>query len=72
MSALLGIGGYGPFVWAAYGITALAIVVEILMLRGRMRAALAAARAAPLADDDDASDEKNVSRARFTTAGEVR
>ncbi len=42
MSEFLAMGGYGFYVWGAYGVTALAIVVELLALRARRRAALAA------------------------------
>ena len=41
MSEFLAMGGYGFYVWGAYGVTALAIVVEVLALRARRRAALA-------------------------------
>jgi len=41
MSEFLAMGGYGFYVWGAYGVTALAIVVEIVALRARRRAALA-------------------------------
>ena len=33
-------GGYGFYVWGAYGITALIIVAEVLAVRARGRAAL--------------------------------
>ena len=69
MSAL-GMGGYGVYVWSAYGITALAILVEVLLLRGRIRAARAAARAAPCIDDED--EEKPSTRVGFKTAGGAR
>jgi heme exporter protein D len=42
MSEFLAMGGYGFYIWGAYGVTALAIVVELLALRARRRAALAA------------------------------
>jgi heme exporter protein D len=42
MSEFLAMGGYGFYVWGAYGVTALAVIVEILALRARRRAALAA------------------------------
>jgi heme exporter protein D len=42
MSEFLAMGGYGFYVWGAYGVTALAVVVELLALRARRRAALAA------------------------------
>ena len=40
-------GGYGFYVWGAYGVTALAIAAELLALRARRRAAAAANREAP-------------------------
>ncbi len=42
MSEFLAMGGYGFYVWSAYGVTALAIVAELLALRARRRAAAAA------------------------------
>ena len=44
MSDFLAMGGYGFYVWGAYGITALIVVVEVLALRGRRKAALEEAR----------------------------
>ncbi len=38
-------GGYGFYVWGAYGVSALAIVAELLALRARRRACRAAASA---------------------------
>jgi len=32
-------GGYGFYVWGAYGVTALVIVVEVMGVRARLRAA---------------------------------
>jgi heme exporter protein D len=46
MSEFLAMGGYGFYVWGAYGVTALAIVVELLALRARRRAVLTASREA--------------------------
>ena len=42
MSEFLAMGGYGFYVWGAYGVAALAIVVELLALRVRRGAALEA------------------------------
>ena len=42
MSECLAMGGYGFYVWGAYGVTALAVVVELLALRARRAAALKA------------------------------
>jgi heme exporter protein D len=44
MREFLAMGGYGFYVWGAYGITTLFVVVETLALRGRRRAALEEAR----------------------------
>ena len=35
----LSMGGYGFYVWGAYGVAALAIVIEIVSVRARARAA---------------------------------
>ena len=37
-------GGYGVYVWGSYGATLVLILVEVLLLRGRNRAALDNAR----------------------------
>jgi heme exporter protein D len=42
MSEFFAMGGYGFYVWGAYGVTALAIVAEILAVRARQRAATTA------------------------------
>ena len=42
MSEFFAMGGYGFYVWGAYGVAALAIVVEVLALRARRAAALKA------------------------------
>ncbi len=39
MINFLAMGGYGFYVWTAYGVTALVIVAELLALRARRRAA---------------------------------
>ena len=44
MSEFFAMGGYGFYVWGAYGISALVVVVEVLALRGRRKAALEEAR----------------------------
>jgi heme exporter protein D len=43
MSEFLAMGGYGFYVWSAYGVATLAIVAELLALRARRRACRAAA-----------------------------
>ena len=40
-------GGYGFYVWGAYGVTALAIAAELVALRARRRAAAAAQSEGP-------------------------
>jgi len=44
MSAFLAMNGYGFYIWSAYGIAALAVVVEILLIRSHRKAVLAQAR----------------------------
>jgi len=44
MSDFLHMGGYGFYVWGAYGGAAVTIVAEILSLRRRLRLAHAATR----------------------------
>ena len=39
MSEFLNMGGYGFYVWGAYGVTALVIVIEVVGVRARLRAA---------------------------------
>ena len=43
MTEFLAMGGYGFFVWGAYGATAAALVLELVFLRARRRAATAMA-----------------------------
>ena len=44
MSDFFAMGGYGFYVWGAYGVTALAIAIELLGVRARLRAAKRQAR----------------------------
>jgi heme exporter protein CcmD len=44
MSTFFAMNGYGFYIWSAYGVAALAIVVEVLLLRSHRKAALAQAR----------------------------
>ena len=39
MSAFFAMGGYGLYVWGAYGVAALAIALEVMSVRARLRAA---------------------------------
>ncbi len=41
MMEFLVMGGHGPFVWGSYAVTALALVVEMFLVRARRRAAFA-------------------------------
>ena len=44
MSEFLDMGGYGFYVWSAYGVTSLAIALEVVSVRARWRAARRQAR----------------------------
>jgi heme exporter protein D len=44
MSDFLAMGGYGFYVWGAYGVTALAVAIEVIGVRARLRAARRQAR----------------------------
>ena len=44
MSTFFSMNGYGFYIWSAYGVAALAIVVEVLLLRSHRKAALTQAR----------------------------
>ncbi len=44
MNGILEMGGYGFYVWSAYGVTAVVIAAEILAVRARRKAALTQAR----------------------------
>jgi len=44
MSTFFAMNGYGFYIWCAYGAAALALVVELLVLRSRRRSVLAEAR----------------------------
>jgi heme exporter protein D len=41
----IAMGGYGPYVWGAYGMLVAALTVEVWLLRRRRTGALRAARA---------------------------
>lgn len=45
MSALFSMSGHGAFIWGAYGVTALLVIVEIIALRARRKVAIEAALA---------------------------
>ena len=40
MSEFLAMGGYGFYVWTAYGVAALVIVIELVTLRSRRHTAI--------------------------------
>ncbi len=44
MSEFLAMGGYGFYVWGAYGVTALLLALEIAAVRARLKNARRAAR----------------------------
>jgi heme exporter protein D len=44
MSEFFAMGGYAFYVWGAYGVAALVIVVEVMAARSRSRTVLAEAR----------------------------
>jgi heme exporter protein CcmD len=44
MSAFFAMNGYGFYIWSAYGIAALTVVIEVALLRSHRRLALAQAR----------------------------
>jgi heme exporter protein D len=44
MSEFFAMGGYGFYVWGAYGVAALAVAIELVALRARQRAAEAHAQ----------------------------
>ena len=44
MSVFFAMNGYGFYVWSAYGMAALALTIEIIVLRSRRKAALDHAR----------------------------
>ena len=46
MTEFLAMGGYAFYVWSAYGITALVLVIEVLSIRSRRNRALEEARVA--------------------------
>ena len=47
-SAFLAMNGYGFYIWSAYGVAALALVVELITLRSGRKAILEQARVAAL------------------------
>ena len=41
MSEFFAMGGYGAYIWSAYGVTLVALIAECVALRARRRRALA-------------------------------
>ncbi|MDB5811270.1 MAG: hypothetical protein JWN94_3392 [Betaproteobacteria bacterium] len=39
-AAFFAMGGYGTFVWGSFGVTAVCLVLELIVLRARRRATL--------------------------------
>jgi heme exporter protein D len=52
MSTFFAMNGYGYYIWTAYGVTAIALLVEVVALRSRGKATLAEAR---LMEPDDST-----------------
>ncbi len=46
MSEFLAMGGYAFYVWGSYGVAALAVVIKVVSVRARRRAAARLAAAA--------------------------
>ena len=46
MSEFFSMGGYAFYVWSAFGLTALVLVIEVMSVRSRRRRALEEARLA--------------------------
>ena len=46
MSEFFAMGGYAFYVWMSYGVTAIALAVEVVMLRARRKRVLLEARIA--------------------------
>jgi heme exporter protein D len=53
MSTFFAMNGYGFYIWSAYGVTALVLVIELLALRSHRRSVLAEAH---LTGPDDATE----------------
>ena len=45
LAAFLSMGGYGFYVWTSYAVVVVAIIIEIVTVRARMRTAMNAASA---------------------------
>ena len=54
MSAFFAMNGYGFYIWSAYGVAALALIIELVSLRSARKTVLEQARATPL-DATDAA-----------------
>jgi heme exporter protein D len=56
MTEFFAMNGYGFYIWSAYGVAALALVIELSSLRSRRRAATELARLAALDAATDAAE----------------
>jgi len=56
MSTFFAMNGYGFYIWSAYGVAALVLVLEILALRSRRRTVLAEAHLTMPDDADNATE----------------
>jgi len=59
MSTFFAMNGYGFFIWTAYGVSALVILIELFALRSRRRSVLAEAH---LTMPDGAADSTEAAR----------
>jgi heme exporter protein D len=51
MTEYLAMGGYGFYVWGAYGVIALCVLAELLSVRARRRAAAKLAAVTPRTEE---------------------
>ena len=59
MSTFFAMNGYGFYIWGAYGVAALVLIVELLALRSHRRSVLAEAR---LTSPDDEGEQVGAAR----------
>lgn len=62
MSDFFAMGGYAFYVWGAYGVTALVLLIEVLSLRSRRHRALEEARLGSLDTVQSTSQDPEASR----------
>ncbi len=63
MAEFFAMGGYGFYVWTAYGVTALVIVIELVTLRARRHTAI---------EEASLSDPDTTKMPAFEPAGEPK